>query len=88
MAMICHQPATSPIAVTHIKELPHSVIDDSLRRIEKLKKKLSAPLKFTTELWDSIDADIMKHRIDVLGEKRAHQKVDYSGENRSPVEDY
>ena len=88
MAMICHQPATAPVAVSHLKELPHSTVDDSLRRIEKMKKKLSVPLKFTTELWDSINADIAKLRIDVLGEKRAQQKIDDSGENRSPVEGY
>ncbi len=89
MAMICHQVDTAPIALEHLKELPHHQVDDSLRRIEKLKKKkLSGPLNFTPELWDSIDADIMKLRVDVLGEERAHQKIDYTGQKRSPVEEY
>lgn len=88
MAMICHQVDTATTALEHIKELPHQTVDDSLRRVEKMKKKLNGPLKFTDELWNSIDADIMKLRVDVLGEERAKQNVDYSDEKRSPVEDY
>lgn len=88
MAMICHQVDTAPIALEHLKELPHTTVDDSLRRIEKMKKRLSSPLKFTTDLWDAIDKDIMQLRIDVLGEEQAKETKDYSGEKRSPVEGY
>ena len=88
MAMICHQVDTAPTALEHIKELPHATVDDSLRRIEKMKKRLSSPLKFTTDLWDAIDKDIMQLRIDVLGEEQAKETRDYSGEKRSPVEGY
>ncbi|MCP5535605.1 MAG: glycoside hydrolase family 3 protein [Akkermansiaceae bacterium] len=88
MAMICHQVDTAAVALEHLKQLPNQTIDDALRRIEKMKKKLSGPLKFTPELWHSIDADIMKLRVDVLGPERAHRKTDYSGEKRSPVEGY
>jgi len=88
MAMICHQTDTATIAIDHLKELPHNSIDDSLQRIEKMKKNISGTLEFTTELWSNVDADVMKLRVDVLGEKRAHEKIDYSDENRSPVEDY
>ena len=88
MAMICHQTDSASIALQHLKELPHSTVDDSLRRIEKLKKRLYVPLKFTQEMWDKIDADIMELRINVLGETRARQKIDYTGQKRSPVENY
>lgn len=88
MAMICHQTETADIALEHIKELPSSTVDDSLKRIEKMKKRLYSPLKFTTELWEKIDADIMELRINVLGEEKAHEITDYSGEKRSPVEGY
>ncbi|MFK7909517.1 MAG: glycoside hydrolase family 3 N-terminal domain-containing protein [Akkermansiaceae bacterium] len=88
MAMICHQVQTAPVAMQHLKELPLSTIDDSLRRIEKMKKRLVAPLKFSMEKWQTFDEETMQLRIDVLGEDAAKEKRDYSGENRSPVEDY
>ncbi|MBT8036762.1 MAG: glycosyl hydrolase [Verrucomicrobiae bacterium] len=88
MAMICHQPTTAPVAINHLKELPHHRIDDALRRVEKLKKKLYVPLPYSTELWDKIDKDITKLRIDVLGAEHAQKTIDDSGEARSPVEDY
>lgn len=88
MAMICHQPETAPIALEHLKQLPSSTVDDSLKRIEKMKKRLYEPLKFSTELWQQIDSDIMQLRIDVLGAEKAAEITDYSDEKRSPVEGY
>ena len=88
MAMICHQPETATTALEHLKEIPSSSIDDSLRRIEKLKTRLSSPLKFSMKEWHAIDADTMQLRIDVLGEQAAKEKRDYTGVKRSPVEDY
>ena len=60
----------------------------SLRRIEKLKKKAYQPLAYTTKLWDQINDDIMQLRIDVMGEQQAREVIDYTGQKRSPVEDY
>lgn len=88
MAMICHQTDTAPIALQHLKELPHRTIDDSLRRIEKMKKRLYSPLKFSDEMWQKINADIMELRVNVLGEEKAKEIIDYSDEKRSPVEGY
>lgn len=88
MAMICHQVSTAPIALEHLKEIPLSTVDDSLRRIEKMKKKLPSPLKFSIKQWDAIDAEVMQLRIDVLGEEAAREIRDYSGQKRSPVEGY
>ncbi|BDS05514.1 glycoside hydrolase family 3 [Oceaniferula spumae] len=88
MAMICHQVDTAQVALDHLKELPISTIDDSLKRVEKMKKRLSNPLKYSQKEWDLIDEDIMKLRVDVLGEEAAKEVRDYSGEKRSPVEGY
>lgn len=88
MAMICHQVDTAPVAMEHLRELPHSCIDDSLRRIETMKKRLAGPLKFSMEKWHQLDAETMQLRIDVLGEEEAREKRDYTGHKRSPVEDY
>lgn len=88
MAMICHQIETAPTALEHLRELPNSIVDDSLKRIEKLKKRLYSPLKFSMETWQSIDADILQLRIDVLGKEEALKQRDYSAETRSPVEDF
>lgn len=88
MVMICHQVSTAGTALKHLEELPHHTVDDSLKRIEKMKKRVFAPLKFSMELWNQIDADIMQLRIDVLGEQRARDKTDHTGQEHSPVEDY
>ncbi len=88
MAMICHQIDTAQTALDHLKELPHANIEDSLKRIEAMKKKLYAPLKFTTELWDKVNADILQLRIDVLGKDLALQPQDNTRGKNSPVEDY
>lgn len=86
MAMICHQTSTAGIALEHIQTLPHSTIDDSLRRIEKLKKKLYDPIKFTQDMWQKIDSDITELRINVLGEEKACARD--TGPSNSPVEQY
>lgn len=88
MAMICHQTHTAKIALEHLKELPLHTVDDALKRIGKLKKRLQDPLKFSQSLWEKLDAETMQLRIDVLGEERAREKRDYTGVKRSPVEDY
>ena len=88
MVMICHQIETAKETLKHLQQIPHHKIDDSLRRIEKLKKKAYQPLAYTTKLWDQINDDIMQLRIDVMGEQQAREVIDYTGQKRSPVEDY
>ena len=87
MVMICHQVETAPQAISHLKEIPHQRIDDSLRRIEKTKRRIVSPFKFSQELWEQINADIMQLRIDLMGRERALEKPDL-GQSHSPVEDY
>lgn len=88
MAMICHQIDTAEIAMKHLQELPIGNVDDSLKRIHKLKKGFKKIWPYSEKLWKDINADILKLRVDVLGEERAHEVIDYTGETRSPVEDY
>ena len=88
MAMICHQTDTAQVALDYLRELPRSTVDDSLKRIEKMKKRLSKPTKFSAESWQALDDETMQLRIEVLGEEGAKEKRDYSGEKRSPVEGY
>ena len=88
MAMICHQIDTAQIAQDHLKKLPMYTVDDALKRIKKLKKRLVYPPHFNRKKWDTLDEETMQLRIEVLGEERAREVRDYSGETRSPVEDY
>ncbi len=88
MAMICHQVDSAQVAIDAIKEISNNTIDDSLRRIEKLKKRIVRSADFKRELWDKYDEEVMQLRIDTLGEEKARTTEDYSGQKRSPVEDY
>ncbi len=88
MVMICHQISTAQTALNHLQTLPNGIVDDSLKRIGKLKKRLCDPIALTQELWGKLDAETMQLRIDVLGEERAKEVRDYTGVKRSPVEDY
>lgn len=90
MAMICHQTDTAERALQSLKELPHHNIDDSLRRVEKLKSKKTFPklINFDQNRWDQINEDVMKLRIEVLGEELAKDQTDDFANSRSPVEDY
>ena len=88
MAMICHQVSTAPAALEHLKTVPSYLIEDSLKRIEKTKKRLYAPLKFSTEKWDALRAETMQLRIDTLGKEGAKQTSSDAESSRSPVEEY
>ena len=88
MVMICHQIDTAQTALEHLKALSNYTVDDSLKRIEKIKKRLSDPFHYNSTLWEKLDAETMQLRIDVLGEEKAKEKRDYTGVKRSPVEDY
>ncbi|MGJ8654953.1 MAG: beta-N-acetylhexosaminidase [Akkermansiaceae bacterium] len=88
MAMICHNTDSAEIAVQAIKNVPNHILDDSLHRIEKLKKRIKPPTAFSRKLWDKYDQEVMQLRIDTLGEEAAKNQETQSGENYSPVQDY
>lgn len=52
LAMICHRTETAEAAARAIAELPHSVRDEALERVERFRrKKLSAPLAWSETKW-------------------------------------
>lgn len=87
MAMICHQTDSAEIALEALKNVPMHTIDDALKRIEKLKKKMVPSPTFNRNLWDKYDAEVMQLRIDTLGEEAVKQ-AEQPTENHSPVQDY
>ena len=88
MAMICHQTDTAEQALAALKELSPYAIEDSLKRIRKLKKKLAKTIAFSQERWDKLNDEIMELRIETLGEEAAKDQSDSVSNSRSPVEDY
>ncbi|BCU77476.1 beta-N-acetylhexosaminidase [Luteolibacter sp. LG18] len=51
LAMICHQIETADTAVEALKTLPIHVIDESLKRVTKLRKKMVAPITWSEKKW-------------------------------------
>ncbi|MFC4995010.1 beta-N-acetylhexosaminidase [Rubritalea tangerina] len=88
MAMICHQTDTAEQALASLQELSPYAIDDSLKRIRKLKKKLAKTIAFSRDRWDKLNDEIMELRIETLGEEAARDQHDSIANSRSPVEDY
>jgi len=88
MAMICHQTVTSEASLERIHEVDSYRLADSEQRVKKFKSKMKPPTAFSELKWKKLNAEIMKLRIEVLGEERAKAKPDYTWETQSPVEDY
>jgi len=81
IALICHQTETADAAARAIGELPHSVIDDALRRIERFRRrKIHAPLLWSDAQWQKT-CNAIQALADQVGD------VD-SGPSQSPVEEY
>lgn len=88
MAMICHYTDNAELALDALKNVAQHTIDDSLRRVEQLKKKIIPSPNYKRELWDKYDAEVMQLRIDTLGEEIAKRTGDVSDEKFSPVQQY
>ena len=88
MAMICHQTVTSEAALDVVYEIDDHIVQTAEKRIKKFKSKLKPPTGFSEKKWKQLNAEVMKLRIEVMGEDRAKAKADYSWETRSPVEEY
>lgn len=85
MAMICHQTDSYEAAYKHLKELPHSLVDDALLRIENMKNHLCYPPEFSSGQWAKINAEIAQLRIQVRGKEKSQTP---DRKPNSPVEDY
>lgn len=88
MAMVCHQVITSEDAFEVINEIAPYRLADSEKRVKKFKKKMKPPIGFSPLKWKKLNAEILKLRIDVLGEERAKSKETEEWVKNSPVEDY
>jgi beta-N-acetylhexosaminidase len=87
LCMICHRVEMVEQAKEHLKGVSAPALTDALKRVERFKKKMSAPMKWSDEMFDKINAQIWQLRVDTLGEERASQLSVEDGK-RSPVELY
>ena len=87
MVMICHRLEMVEEAKRHLEALPGPVVYDALQRIEKAKKQLTKPSKFSLDRFAEINEAIWQLRVDTLGEERASVLSVEDGK-RSPVELY
>jgi beta-N-acetylhexosaminidase len=87
MAMICHRLDMVEEAKRHLEALPDPVVYDALVRIEKTKKRLVKPSKFTLDAFAEVNEAIWQLRVDTLGEEKARILSAEDGK-RSPVELY
>lgn len=87
LAMICHRVELVEEAKKHIAKVDGPLVYDALRRIEKTKKKMSAPYQWSIDRFHEIDSQIWDLRIATLGEERA-KILSVENGKRSPVETY
>lgn len=87
LLMICHRVELALEARRVVESLSASKLEGALARVARFKELLAPPLAFSEEAFLAADADIMRLRVDVLGEARAHEQSVEDGK-RSPVEIY
>jgi beta-N-acetylhexosaminidase len=87
MVMICHRIEMVELAYKTLKEIPSSQIAKPLERISRAKQKFCAPVPFSIEAFNEIDAMIWELRVATLGEAEAG-KLSIEDGKRSPVETY
>lgn len=87
LVMICHRLEMVELAREHLEGVEDPVIHDALKRIEKTKKRLVKPDKFTMKRFDEINQEIWDLRVATLGEEKAKDLSVEDGK-RSPVELY
>jgi beta-N-acetylhexosaminidase len=87
LCMICHRVEMVEQAKEHLKGVPAPALTDALRRVERFKKKMSDPIKWSDATFDKINEQIWQLRVDTLGAERAALLSVEDGK-RSPVELY
>jgi beta-N-acetylhexosaminidase len=81
LAMICHQTETAEIAARALDELPSSMIDEALGRIDRFRRtKLRGPLLWSDAAWDKA--------CSALGALAAEFEEGEDNIAKSPVADY
>jgi beta-N-acetylhexosaminidase len=87
LVMICHRLEMVELAREHLEGVESPILYDALRRIEQTKKKLMPPTAFDLNRWASLNEEVWKLRVDVLGAELAANLSVEDGK-RSPVELY
>lgn len=87
LVMICHRLEMVELARQHLEGVEAPILHDALLRIEKTKKRLVKPDRYTPERFQQINDAIWDLRVATLGEERAHDLSVEDGK-RSPVELY
>lgn len=82
--MVCHQMETLREAVKELDQLPVGRLDDSLKRIEKVQRKLKQHPTFTLDRWAEINEKLTDLTCEIIGQDR----FDPEHPTQSPVEDY
>ena len=82
--LVCHQMDSLKDAVKELENLPHGRLDDSLRRIEKARRRLKSPPQFSRERWEDINERTRALTHEIIGTDR----FDPQRPSQSPVEDY
>lgn len=60
LALICHRTDTAEIAAKAIAELPRWMLDDAWERVERLRKRLHAPVAWSEKRWEKTCAGLAK----------------------------
>jgi beta-N-acetylhexosaminidase len=87
LAMICHRVACVEEAHGYLRKVPQADLDRALENVAAFKARMVRPDPWDLAEFRRRDAEVLKLRIDVLGEAAAHQRSPEDGK-RSPVEIY
>lgn len=87
MVMICHRIEMVEEARQHLEKVPMLEIQLALERIDRAKRKMVRPNRFSLDVFHKINDEIWDLRVATLGEERAKQLSVEDGK-RSPVELY
>jgi beta-N-acetylhexosaminidase len=87
IVMICHRIEMVEEAHRHLAGLPDVVLNTALERVQRAKRNMSRPEKWSLEKFKEINDEIQELRVAVLGEEGASVLSVEDGK-RSPVELY
>jgi beta-N-acetylhexosaminidase len=92
LAMICHRTQTSPEALAQalraVEQVSAPAVERALASVAEFKTRLAPPVpEFSEDVFQALDAEIWKLRVDTMGEGAARARSAEDGK-RSPVEVY
>ncbi len=87
LILLCHRIPMAVRAAEVLAELPEEITKDSIRRIQSMRNKFSAPLAFDIDVFHRLNEAIWDLRVQTLGETQAAIRSPEDGK-RSPVELY